>query len=88
MAQSNVSSCVLSIVASFTSGLDVFKKFRELRNKKRKSRKNASLDDEEVRLARSLRQGPEDIGREYSRSITAIGDHFAQGNGQSHVKRR
>ncbi|KAF7191559.1 hypothetical protein HII31_07061 [Pseudocercospora fuligena] len=80
MAQSNVSSCVLSIVASFASGLDVFKKFRELRGKKRKSRKNASLDDEEVRLAKSLRQGPEDIGREYQRSIISVGEHFAQGD--------
>lgn len=83
MAQSNVSSCVLSIVASFTSGLDVFKKFKELREKrKRRPRKNASLDDEEVRLARSLRQGPEDIGREYQRSISAVGEHFAQGDGE------
>lgn len=82
MAQSNVSSCVLSIVASFASGLDVFKKFRELRGKKRKSRKNASLDDEEVRLAKSLRQGPEDIGREYQRSIISVGEHFAQGDGE------
>ncbi|KXS93798.1 hypothetical protein AC579_5050 [Pseudocercospora musae] len=78
--QPNVSSCVLSIVASFASGLDVFKKFRELQGKKRTSRKNASLDDEEVRLAKSLRQGPEDIGREYQRSIISVGGHFAQGD--------
>ncbi|EME77986.1 uncharacterized protein MYCFIDRAFT_179437 [Pseudocercospora fijiensis CIRAD86] len=82
MAQSNVSSCVLSIVASFASGLDVFKKFRQLRGKRRKTRKNASLDDEEVRLAKSLRQGPEDIGREYQRSLISVGEHFAQGDGE------
>lgn len=82
MAQTNVSSCVISIIASFTSGLDVFKKFRESRkSRKRRSKKNASVDDEELRLARSLRQGPEDIGREYQRSIQTAGDQFAHGDG-------
>lgn len=84
MAQTNVSSCVISIIASYTSGLDVFKKFRESRkSRKRRSKKNASVDDEELRLARSLRQGPEDIGREYQRSIQFAGDQFAHGDGRS-----
>lgn len=82
MAQTNVTSCVISIIASFTSGLDVFKKFHESRKiRKRRSKKNASVDDEELRLARSLRQGPEDIGREYQRSIQVAGDQFAHGDG-------
>ncbi|CAK3967124.1 Hypothetical predicted protein [Lecanosticta acicola] len=64
MVPAEVSSSVLSIVASFTGGLD----------------KNASADDEETRLARSLRQGPEDIGREYQRSVQAAGQDFAYGD--------
>lgn len=82
MAHTNVSSCVLSIVASFSSGLDVFKKLREKRRRRRRSRLAEKDDIEEFRLARSLRQGPEDIGREYQRSIQAAGDHFAVGDGK------
>jgi hypothetical protein len=88
MAHTNVSSCVLSIVASFSSGLDVFKQLREKRRQKRRSKNVNKLDEEEVSLTRSLRQGPEDIGREYQRNIQAAGDQFAVGDGQlaSHDK--
>jgi len=83
MAQTNVSSCVLSIVASYSSGLDVFKQLREKRSrKKQRSRTTAQLGEAEVRLARSLRQGPEDIGREYLKSVQAAGDWFAVGDGE------
>ncbi|KAK0254133.1 hypothetical protein LTS09_010854 [Friedmanniomyces endolithicus] len=81
MAQTNVSSCVLSIVASYSSGLDVFKQLREKRSrKKQRSRTTAQLGEAEVRLAKSLRQGPEDIGREYLKSVQAAGDWFAVGD--------
>ncbi|KAK0826256.1 hypothetical protein LTR03_017236 [Friedmanniomyces endolithicus] len=81
MAQTNVSSCVLSIVASYSSGLDIFKQLREKRSrKKQRSRTTAQLGEAEVRLARSLRQGPEDIGREYLKSVQAAGDWFAVGD--------
>jgi len=82
MAHTNVSSCVLSIVASYSSGLDVFKQLRERRRRKRRSKSSPKLDDEELRLARSLRQGPEDIGREYQKSVQAVGDYFAVGDGR------
>lgn len=93
MAQTNVSSCVLSIVASFSSGLDVFKKLREKRKRKRSSSRSGhgkrkgrqcdakAVEEEEARLSRSLRQGPEDIGREYAQSVYAVGDGFAIGDG-------
>ncbi|KAI5361250.1 hypothetical protein Slin15195_G123630 [Septoria linicola] len=82
MAQSGVSSCVHSIIASFTSELDVFKKFRELRKSKkgRQKRQSSGGDQDEQQLMRSLRKGPEVIGREYQRSISAVGDRFAQGD--------
>ncbi|KAK1066375.1 hypothetical protein LTR74_007262 [Friedmanniomyces endolithicus] len=85
MAQTNVSSCVLSIVASYSSGLDIFKQLREKRSrKKQRSRTTAQLGEAEVRLARSLRQGPEDIGREYLKSVQAAGDWFAVGDVIAH----
>ncbi|KAK5686160.1 hypothetical protein LTS10_002274 [Elasticomyces elasticus] len=80
MAQTNVSSCVLSIVASFSSGLDVFKQFREKRRRKQRSKSNDKLDAGELRLARSLRQGQEDIGREYLQNVRTAGDQFAVGD--------
>ena len=80
MGHTNVSSCVLSIVASFTSGLDVFKSFREKRKRRKWSRSESRVDEEELQLSRSLRRGPEDIGREYQKSIQSVGDHFAIGD--------
>ena len=82
MAHTNVSSCVLSILGSFSSGLDVFKKLREKRGRRRRARKNETIEDDEQRLSRSLRQGPEDIGREYQRNLYAAGHDFEIGDGE------
>lgn len=81
MAHANVAGCVLSIVGSFSNGLDVFKKMREKRLRKKKPKKNDPTDGEEMRLSRSLRQGQEDIGREYQNNVFAAGDRFAIGDG-------
>ena len=83
MAHTNVSSCVLSIVGSFANSLDVFKRLRDKRGRKRHAKGNQQVTDkEELHLTKSLRQGPEDIGREYQRSIHAAGDQFAVGDGR------
>ncbi|KAK5113544.1 hypothetical protein LTR62_003413 [Meristemomyces frigidus] len=80
MAQTNVSSCVLSIIASFSSGLDVFKTLRGKRKRGKRSKTLAQLDQEEVRLVRSLRRGPEEIEREYLVRSQGVGDRFAVGD--------
>ncbi|PPJ57798.1 hypothetical protein CBER1_00130 [Cercospora berteroae] len=82
MANTSVSSCVVSIISSFTSGRDVFKRFRELRGSKKSRTKEQDKTgrNDEVQLVSSLRRGPEDIGREYQRSISAVGEHFAHGD--------
>lgn len=96
MANTNVSNSVLSILGSFSSGLDVFKRLREKRRRKhsgrghgRRKRGNGKVDaeEEEMRLSRSLRQGPEDIGREYARSVYAVGEGFGVGDGMSCLTR-
>ena len=89
MAHTNVSSCVLSIVGSFSSGLDVLKKLREKRKRRHSSRRrkcDARAEEEEMKLSRSLRQGPEDIGREYANSLYAVGDGFAIGDGMTRLQ--
>ena len=73
-------------MGSFSNGLDVFKKLRERKQRRKWSRKNENADPEEVRLTRSLRQGQEDIGREYQNSVYAAGDQFAIGDGNSALK--
>ncbi len=82
MAYTNVASCVISIVGSFSNGLDVFKKLREERRRRKRSKKVDIVDEEELRLSKSLRQGPEDIAREYQRSVCAAGQDFEVGDGR------
>ncbi|RMY49727.1 hypothetical protein D0863_15061 [Hortaea werneckii] len=77
MAQSNVSSCISAIVASYTSGIDVLKR---LRRKSKCLEVYAGQHDEEARLNRSLQQGPHEIHREYILSIQSAGDEVAVGD--------
>ena len=80
MAQSNVSSCISAIVASYTSGIDVLKR---LRRKSKCLEVYAGQHDEEARLNRSLQQGPHEIHREYIYCIETAGDEVAVGDGMS-----
>lgn len=84
MTDTSVSNSVLSIMASFAGGLDVFRKLRDRRseNRRRKRRDKISSSEDEMQLSRSLRQGPEDIGREYQVMGTRAGPHFAVGDGE------
>lgn len=85
MAHPDVSDSIFSIIAAFTSGLDVFKKVRDRRGKQ-KSKKGAKADKksgEELKLSQSLRQGPRDIQHEYDRSYAALGERFAKGDGKT-----
>lgn len=81
MPDSNVSSCVLNILGSFSSSLNLYKKLREQRRKKKRSKRNGVAEGEELRLSMSLRQGHDDITQEYQQSVYAVGDQFAIGDG-------
>lgn len=87
MAQPDVSRSVGSIIASFANGLDVFKRLRERRRAKKRSKQNEMAAkkraDEEMQLSHSLRQGPMDIEAEYSRNLQLVGERFARGDGES-----
>lgn len=83
MAYTNVASCVISIVGSFSNGLDVFKRLRDKRRGRKRSKRTDAVDEKELRLSRSLRQGQEDIGREYQRSVYGAGQDFEIGDGEA-----
>ena len=86
MAHANVSNGVLTIIASFSNGLDVLKKLRRSRKTGTQQSRRKKRDDEDaLRLSRSLRNGPEDIGREYQAGsmrcdseLYAVGDSKAR----------
>ncbi|RMZ27391.1 hypothetical protein D0859_08546 [Hortaea werneckii] len=80
MAQSNVSSCISAIVASYTSGIDVLKR---LRRKSKCLEVYAGQHGEEAQLNRSLQQGPHEIHREYILCIQSAGDEVAIGDDPS-----
>nr|POE92440.1 hypothetical protein CFP56_69687 [Quercus suber] len=80
MAHASVSSCVLAIIASYSGGLDVLKKARARRRHDKRSNLD-KISHEELQLVRSLRQGPDEIGRQYHRSVQAAGDQVAVGDG-------
>lgn len=88
MAHANVSNGVLTIIASFSNGLEVLRKLRRPDKKGTHRSKTTKRNDEKaLHLSRSLRHGPEDIGREYqTRSMRCDSEQYAIGDGKpSHM---
>lgn len=84
MPDCNVSSCVLNILGSFSSSLGLYKRLKEKRTRLRRAKKSDKAEsEEEQRLTRSLRQGPEHISQEYHNNFCSAGDSFAIGDGMS-----
>lgn len=83
MAHANVSNGVLTIIASFSNGLDVLRKLRQSNKKAHKRTKSAKRNEEDaLQLSRSLRHGPEEIGREYQAgSMRCDSERYAMGDG-------
>jgi len=84
MAQANVSNGVLTIIASFSNGLDVLRKLRQSNKNGSKRTQAAKRSDEDaLRLLRSLRHGPEEIGRAYQAgSVRCDSERYAMGDGK------
>src|ERR1700761_7704810 len=79
MAQNQTTdSSIFAIIAAFASGLDVVKKLKKRRKKSQD--KAARLDDEEIRLSRSLQKGSIDIRQEYARNHALFGDRYREGD--------
>lgn len=79
-------NCVSSLVAAFTSGLDVFKKARERKREKKSKHTRAQTpalqekSGEELILSKSLRRGGADIRGEYEKHYRGYGERFAVGD--------
>ncbi|KAI9666240.1 MAG: hypothetical protein M1821_004175 [Bathelium mastoideum] len=72
-------STVFGIIAAFTSGLDVLKKFRaQDRGRRRGQPRQTSAD--EVQLSKSLRNSPVEIHDRYERGYNAFSTRFADGD--------
>ena len=84
MAHANVSNGILTIIASFSNGLDVLKKLRQSKKTSPKRTKAAKRSDEDaLQLSRSLRHGLEEIGREYQAgSMRCDSQRYAMGDGR------
>lgn len=80
-----VSSCVSNLIHAFTNGLNVFKRLRE-RRKKRKARKENQPPDksisDELQLSKSLRRGPQELAEKYDTCYSQTGNSFAKGDGK------
>ncbi|KAF1835400.1 hypothetical protein BDW02DRAFT_292626 [Decorospora gaudefroyi] len=87
--RAEVASCVSGIIEAFTNGLNIFKRLRE-RRRKRKARKENQVADPasspEQQLSRSLRRGPEELAVRYSECYHGgMGPRFAKGDAIAHA---
>lgn len=81
MSGKEVSTSVISIIAAFTSGLDIL---RKVRGKYRRSKvKNKDVDlEKETRLDKSLKRGTFEIENEYAAGLSTFGERFMTGDGK------
>lgn len=85
-AQGDVSSCVSNLVQAFANSLDVFKRLRERRQKRKNKKQQSSNQPEvasgdELQLSNALRRNPQDIQNCYQQHYGKAGERFAKGDG-------
>lgn len=83
--EGEVSNCVSNLIQAFKDGLNIFKRVRE-RRRRRKSRKQHSeverVTGAELQLSDSLKKGPRELADRYAQCYGAVGEHFAYGDGK------
>src|SRR5688572_14863443 len=80
-----VTNCVSHIIQAFTNGLNVFKKVRERRKKRKAKKETQSVDpavSDELQLSKSLRRGPQELAERYDECFAHSGHRFAKGDGK------
>ncbi|KAF2707394.1 hypothetical protein K504DRAFT_384104 [Pleomassaria siparia CBS 279.74] len=82
-------SCVSNLIQSFTNGLDIFKRLRERRRRRKHSKSKDQIDptvsSAERQLSQSLKRGTTDIQTQYNRNYFKAGDRFAKGDAIAHA---
>ncbi|KAF2846020.1 hypothetical protein T440DRAFT_250512 [Plenodomus tracheiphilus IPT5] len=84
-----VSSCIMEIIHAFTNGINIFKRLRE-RRKRRRARKEDHAPDAttsaELQLSKSLRKGPAELTETYAQCYySGMGPQFARGDPIAHA---
>lgn len=83
--EGEVSHCVSSLIQAFSNGINIFKRLRE-RRQKRKVRKQTqaleSANSAELQLSNSLRRGPMELAEKYEECYVQrnMGHRFARGD--------
>ena len=78
-------SCVLDLIQSFTNGLNIFKRLRARRRKRKDAKLKDKLDtlsSAELQLSNSLKRGTTEIQERYDIHYCKAGDRYAKGDGE------
>jgi hypothetical protein len=85
--EAEVTHCVSNLIQAFADGINIFRKLRE-RRRKRKARKDSQAVDaaisDELQLSKSLKRGPQELAEKYDACYTQTGLSFAKGDGKLH----
>ncbi|PVI06905.1 hypothetical protein DM02DRAFT_667051 [Periconia macrospinosa] len=88
--EAEVSSCVQNIILAFTDGLNVFKRLKERRKRKKNKHKGSGdvrdvTSEAESQLSNSLKRGPLELRDRYERGYGEKGQVFAKGDAIAHA---
>jgi hypothetical protein len=84
-----VSNCVSNLIQAFANGLNIFKKLRERRRKRKARKESQALDaaiSDELQLSKSLKRGPQELAEKYDACYVQTGQSFAKGDGKLHFR--
>ncbi len=81
MSGKEVSTSVISIIAAFTSGLDILRKARGKCHRRKVKSKDIDVE-RETRLDSSLKRGTVEIENEYAAGLVSFGERFMTGDGK------
>jgi hypothetical protein len=89
--EAEVEHCVSNLIHAFYNGLNIFKKLRERRRKRKGRKENQPADaaaSEEKQLSKSLKRGPQELAETYDACYRQTGQSFAKGDGKLHSPTR
>ncbi|KAH4190874.1 hypothetical protein HBI25_099180 [Parastagonospora nodorum] len=86
--EAEVEHCVSNLIHAFYNGLNIFKKLRERRRKRKGRKENQPADaaaSEEKQLSKSLKRGPQELAETYDACYKQTGQSFAKGDATAHA---